>query len=111
MKRIKRFRSDIYLIGAAVAKMGKQHLFTDANEKELLTGKDGYKAQLENATQFIPLWVKIAVAVALGLGTMIGWESIVKTVGEKIGKSHLTYAQGGAAELVAMTTILLADGL
>ena len=53
--------------------------------------------------------MKVAVALALGLGTMIGWKRIVVTVGEKIGKSHLTYAQGAAAELVAMITIGLAD--
>ena len=62
-------------------------------------------------TDFIPLWVKIAVAVALGLGTTIGWKRIVVTVGEKIGKSHLTYAQGASAELVAMLTIGAADML
>jgi len=53
--------------------------------------------------------VKVAVAFALGLGTMVGWKRIVVTVGEKIGKSHLTYAQGASAELVAMATIGLAD--
>jgi inorganic phosphate transporter, PiT family len=54
-------------------------------------------------------WVKIAVAIALGLGTMIGWKRIVVTVGEKIGKTHLTYGQGAAAELVAAATIFAAD--
>ena len=49
------------------------------------------------------------VAIALGLGTMVGWKRIVVTVGEKIGKSHLTYGQGASAELVAMTTIGAAD--
>jgi inorganic phosphate transporter, PiT family len=49
------------------------------------------------------------VALALGLGTMIGWKRIVVTVGEKIGKTHLTYAQGASAEIVAMATIGLAD--
>jgi PiT family inorganic phosphate transporter len=53
--------------------------------------------------------VKVAVALALGLGTMVGWRRIVVTVGERIGKTHLTYAQGAAAELVAMGTILAAD--
>ena len=53
--------------------------------------------------------MKFAVAIALGLGTMIGWKRIVVTVGEKIGKSHLTYAQGAAAEIVAAGTILAAD--
>ena len=53
--------------------------------------------------------MKIAVAIALGLGTMVGWKRIVVTVGEKIGKTHLTYAQGAAAELVAAATIAAAD--
>ncbi len=53
--------------------------------------------------------MKVAVALALGLGTMVGWKRIVVTVGERIGKTHLTYAQGAASELVAMGTILAAD--
>ena len=53
--------------------------------------------------------MKIAVAIALGLGTMVGWKRIVVTVGEKIGKTHLTYAQGASAELVAAATIGAAD--
>jgi hypothetical protein len=61
-----------------------------------------YKKNLDSATKFIPDWVKVSVAIALGLGTTIGWKRIVVTVGEKIGKTHLTYGQGGAAELVAM---------
>jgi PiT family inorganic phosphate transporter len=64
---------------------------------------------LDKSTKFIPTWVKVAVALALGMGTMIGWKRIVVTVGEKIGKTHLTYAQGASAELVAMATILAAD--
>ena len=66
---------------------------------------------LEAATRFIPLWVKIAVAIALGLGTMVGWKRIVITVGERIGKTHLTYAMGASAELMAAATILIADVL
>jgi PiT family inorganic phosphate transporter len=68
-----------------------------------------YKKSLDNATKFIPNWVKVSVALALGLGTMIGWKRIVVTVGEKIGKEHLTYGQGAAAEIVAMGTIAAAD--
>jgi inorganic phosphate transporter, PiT family len=68
-----------------------------------------YRGFLDRATKFIPDWVKVAVALALGLGTMVGWKRIVVTVGEKIGKTHLTYAQGASAELVAMCTILAAD--
>jgi PiT family inorganic phosphate transporter len=70
-----------------------------------------YKAFLDSATKFIPTWVKVAVALALGLGTMVGWKRIVVTVGEKIGKTHMTYAQGASAELITMATILGADHL
>ena len=69
------------------------------------------KSNMDKVTKFLPVWVKVAVAMALGLGTMIGWKRIVVTVGEKIGKEHLTYAQGASAELVAMGTILAADHL
>jgi PiT family inorganic phosphate transporter len=68
-----------------------------------------YKQQLDHSTKFIPTWVKVAVAIALGLGTMIGWKRIVVTVGERIGKTHLTYAQGASAEIVAMATIGAAE--
>ena len=105
----KSLRMNMYLVGATIGKLNKTKELKDANEKKLLAGEGGYKSQLDGVTQFIPTWVKIAVALALGLGTMIGWKRIVVTVGEKIGKDHLTYAQGGAAELVAMGTILLAD--
>jgi len=70
-----------------------------------------YAADLKSTTTFIPVWVKVAVAIALGLGTMIGWKRIVVTVGEKIGKAHLTYGQGASAELVAFATIEAADQL
>ena len=68
-----------------------------------------YKSHVDHATRFIPLWVKVAIALALGLGTMVGWKRIVVTVGEKIGKNHLTYGQGAAAEITAMATIGAAD--
>lgn len=55
------------------------------------------------------MWVKVVVAIALGLGTLVGWRRIVVTVGERIGKTHLTYAQGASAELVAMITIGASD--
>ncbi len=70
---------------------------------------NNYKGKVDKATKFIPTWVKVAVALALGMGTMVGWKRIVVTVGEKIGKEHLTYAQGATAELVAMGTIFAAD--
>ena len=78
-------------------------------DAETLGNLKAFKKQIDRATKFIPLWVKVAVAIALGLGTMVGWKRIVVTIGEKIGKSHLTYAQGASAELVAMSTIAAAD--
>jgi len=75
--------------------------------KEEVASLNAYKQSLDGAAKFIPTWVK--VAIALGLATMIGWKRIVITVGEKIGKSHLTYGQGAAAELVAAGTIAAAD--
>jgi PiT family inorganic phosphate transporter len=100
-------RNDMYLVSEAIRFLSKdkESSLTEGDKKVL---KD-YKEQLDQATKFIPTWVKIAVAVALGLGTMIGWKRIVVTVGEKIGKQHLTYGQGASAELVAMATIGAAD--
>src|SRR5215470_5560505 len=100
-------RNDMYLTSEAIRFLMKDKE-NDLNKEEVAVLKD-YKASLDNATKFIPTWVKIAVAIALGLGTMIGWKRIVITVGEKIGKSHLTYAQGASAELVAAGTIGAAD--
>jgi PiT family inorganic phosphate transporter len=100
-------RNDMYVASAALNTMHKKHnpAFT-SQEDAVLTN---YQKKLDVATKFIPLWVKIAVALALGMGTMVGWKRIVVTVGEKIGKDHLTYAQGASAELVAMATIIAAD--
>jgi inorganic phosphate transporter, PiT family len=99
-------RSDLYLTSEGLGKLIKQNKLTDADEKKSAAE---LKSRMDKVTKFIPVWVKVAVALALGLGTMIGWKRIVVTVGEKIGKEHLTYAQGAAAELVAAGTILLAD--
>jgi PiT family inorganic phosphate transporter len=101
-------RNDMYLASEAIRFLMKD------KEAELSSADvatlNSYKGSLDSATKFIPSWVKIAVAIALGLGTMIGWKRIVVTVGEKIGKTHLTYAQGAAAEITAAATIAAADG-
>jgi PiT family inorganic phosphate transporter len=100
-------RNDMYLASEALRFLMKDKE-NDLKKDEV--GKlNAYKQSLDSATKFIPLWVKVAVAIALGLGTMIGWKRIVITVGEKIGKSHMTYAQGASAELVAAGTIAAAD--
>ncbi|MEO7028377.1 MAG: inorganic phosphate transporter [Acidobacteriaceae bacterium] len=65
-----------------------------------------YRDKLDRSTKYIPTWVKVAVALALGFGTMFGWRRIVVTVGEKIGGKHLTYAQGACSDIVSMLTIL-----
>src|SRR6266852_2043836 len=100
-------RNDMYLSSEALRFLMKDKE-ADLSSAEVAT-LNAYKGSLDSATKFIPTWVKIAVAIALGLGTMVGWKRIVVTVGEKIGKTHLTYAQGASAELVAMCTILAAD--
>lgn len=100
-------RNDMYLMSSALKRLGKEKAAKLSTAENDALG--AYKKDLDKATQFIPTWVKVSVAIALGLGTMIGWKRIVVTVGEKIGKSHLTYAQGAVAELVTMITISAAD--
>src|SRR5579863_369051 len=105
--KVRNFRNDMYVVSEALRLMQKTHNpeFSTADAAVL----KNYKSHIDNATKFIPTWVKVAVALALGMGTMIGWKRIVVTVGEKIGKEHLTYGQGAAAEITAMATIGAAD--
>ena len=99
-------RNDMYLAAEAVRTLPKAGAhFTAAETATLKT----YAGDLNHGTRFIPIWVKVSVAVALGLGTMVGWKRIVVTVGEKIGKTHMTYGQGASAEIVAAATIGLAE--
>jgi PiT family inorganic phosphate transporter len=100
-------RNEMYLVSEGLRLLGKSSSLGITDPDKKVIGQ--YKAQLDQSTKFIPTWVKVAVAIALGLGTMIGWKRIVVTVGERIGKTHLTYAQGASAELVAMLTIGAAD--
>jgi inorganic phosphate transporter, PiT family len=97
-------RNDMYLVSEGIRLAQKTDL--SAQDTAVLTA---YRGAVDAATKFIPVWVKVAVAIALGLGTMVGWKRIVVTVGEKIGKSHLTYGQGASAELIAAATIGAAD--
>ena len=100
-------RNDMYLANDAIGMLGKSKTAGIA-PNDAKTLKD-FSSGLTKGTRFIPTWVKISVALALGLGTMVGWKRIVVTVGEKIGKEHLTYGQGAAAEVTAALTILAAD--
>jgi PiT family inorganic phosphate transporter len=102
-------RNDMYVTCEALRLMEKNHnpAFTAEENKGLAI----YRSGLNKGTRFIPNWVKVAVALALGLGTMVGWKRVVITVGEKIGKEHLNYAQGASAGLVTMCTIFAANTL
>ena len=105
----KDLRTKSYLVGESIGKLTKPNkTFTAPGDAKQL---GDYKKELDGMTKFIPVWVKFMVALCLGIGTMIGWKRIVVTIGEKIGKSHLTYAQGASAELVTMATIQGADML
>ncbi|HSZ73944.1 MAG TPA: inorganic phosphate transporter, partial [Rhizomicrobium sp.] len=99
-------RNDMYLAADAIRVLPAAGAkFSDSETATLKS----YTSDLQGGTRFIPLWVKVCVAIALGLGTMVGWKRIVVTVGERIGKQHLTYAQGASAELVAALTIGAAE--
>jgi inorganic phosphate transporter, PiT family len=107
--RVGNTRNDMYLAAEAVRNLVKDK--ENGLKPEEVAALKTYDKELDTSTKFIPTWVKVVVALALGLGTMIGWKRIVVTVGEKIGKEHLTYGQGAAAEIIAMATIGAADGL
>ena len=107
--QVSEFRNDMYLSTTAFKRLEKSEalpVMSEAGEASVKT----YRKNLDSFLQYIPTWVKVAVALALGLGTMVGWKRIVVTVGERIGKDHMTYGQGMSAELVAMSTIAAADG-
>ena len=100
-------RTELYMTGEALRLLAasKTAKFQPVESASLKS----FQGLMQAGTRFIPTWVKISVAIALGLGTMVGWKRIVVTVGERIGKTHLTYGQGAAAELVAALTIMAAE--
>ncbi|MFV5623038.1 inorganic phosphate transporter [Acinetobacter baumannii] len=107
---ISEIRNDMYLSTTTFKRLDKADALPTMDDSQKKLVKD-YRSSLDSFLQYIPNWVKVAVALALGLGTMVGWKRIVVTVGERIGKHHMTYGQGMSAELVAMSTIAAADGL
>ncbi|EPR81593.1 Low-affinity inorganic phosphate transporter [Acinetobacter gerneri DSM 14967 = CIP 107464 = MTCC 9824] len=102
-------RNDMYLSTTTFKRLDKAEQLPEMTADQAQVVKK-YRSNLDSFLQYIPTWVKVAVALALGLGTMVGWKRIVVTVGERIGKHHMTYGQGMSAELVAMSTIAAADG-
>jgi PiT family inorganic phosphate transporter len=102
-------RTKMLMIDHSLGKLHERVVAGLKDDKERILRYNGSRASLRDTIEYAPYWVLLAVAVALGAGTMVGWKRIVVTIGEKIGKSHLTYSQGASAELVAMTTIGMAD--
>nr|WP_235981300.1 inorganic phosphate transporter [Pseudomonas ullengensis] len=98
--------NDLYLSASTIVLLNDEQLGLDP---EAWGALQAFRVQGEALTRFVPLWVKVAVAFALGLGTLVGWRRIVATVGEGIGKERMTYAQGASAQLVTMLTIGAAD--
>lgn len=102
-------RKDILLITRKIETLKNEPLpvLSPQEHKDLMqAGKD-----LRVFTDYAPQWVIILISLCLGIGTMIGWKRIVVTIGEKIGKTHLSFAQGAASELVAASTIMLSSTL
>lgn len=108
-QEVSSIRNDIYLSVTSFKRLEKAEQLPAMSAEQQQSVK-AYRKHLDSFLQYIPTWVKVAVALALGLGTMVGWKRIVITVGERIGKHHMTYGQGMSAELVAMSTIAAADG-
>lgn len=102
-------RNDMYLSMTAFKRLDKAKALPEFSDEQKADVK-AYRSHLEDFLQYIPTWVKVAVALALGMGTMVGWKRVVQTVGEGIGKEQMNYGQGVSAQLVAMTTIAAADG-
>jgi PiT family inorganic phosphate transporter len=89
------------------AVLASKEVTVEGNDKSKLTPVPG---ELTKTTDYAPVWVIATISLSLGIGTMIGWKRIVLTIGEKIGKEHLNYAQGASAEIVAAATIGLSTG-
>jgi phosphate/sulfate permease len=102
-------RTDVIIIAKNFEKLNEQGNLS-LTSKESRVVKENID-RLKTANEYAPDWVKIVISIALGLGTMVGWKRIVQTVGEKIGKQHMSYAQGAAAQIIASSTISLSTQL
>lgn len=100
-------RKSVVKITKGAEKLMKSPNFAiSPKEKKILTAQ---VKETKKLVEYAPSWVLILISVCLGLGTMVGWRRIVKTIGEKIGKQHMSYAQGASAELVASMGIGMAS--
>jgi phosphate/sulfate permease len=100
--------SDRWKVRESIFRFRKQVVETEISPKTLQAIAP-HRQHFSKSIEFVPYWVIVGVALALGIGTMIGYKRIVVTIAEKIGKTHLTYAQGASAEMVAAVTIMIAD--
>jgi phosphate/sulfate permease len=100
-----RLRSTLFHLDRGLARL------EDEGAPARAGGLVALRRRLRRATEYVPGWVVVGVALCLGVGTTVGYQRIVTTVAEKIGKTHLTYAQGASAEVVAMATIGLANAV
>ena len=99
-------RRDILLISKSTEKFitsinDNNQILTDDKIKEIKQ----HISSIKTHTEFAPWWVILMISLSLGLGTMIGWKRIVMTIGEKIGKTPMTYAQGATSQIIAASTI------
>jgi inorganic phosphate transporter, PiT family len=109
-QQVGNIRNDMYLVSESLTLLQKNALQRQYKLSAVqMDSLNAYHVLIDYATKYIPVWVKVLVALALGLGTLVGWKRIVVTVGEKIGKTHLSYAQGASAELVTAALICAAD--
>jgi PiT family inorganic phosphate transporter len=97
-------RGDVYQVISQMKHAEEASGISDADKK---SAKE-IRAKLGESVEYAPWWVRILSAVCLGLGTMVGYKRIVKTLGERLGKIHLTPAQGAATEIVSAILIGMA---
>ena len=100
-------RKDVVKITKGAEKLLKSQNFAISSKDKIIIIKEIKDSK--KLVEYAPSWVIIMISVCLGLGTMVGWKRIVKTIGEKIGKQHMSYAQGASAELVASMGIGVAS--
>ncbi len=109
VKDVMRVRRQIGIIAKDLSILvNEPNAFSNKEDLKLVKSTIG---ELKEYTTYIPFWTILAISFSLGIGTMIGWKRIVITIGEKIGKRHMTFAEGATAELIASSTIGLASGL
>ncbi len=94
-------RNDLYHV---IAQMKRVETNKAATPEDRATAGRVHSS-LRAPVEYAPYWVRLASALCLGIGTMIGYRRIVKTLGERLGRTHLTPAKGACAELVSAVLV------